>query len=281
MIAVMGATGTVGRHVVADLLAAGAPVRTLSRTGRPVDPAATAVPFSATDPTTWPAAFTDAEALFAMRPPQIARVRRDLLPALAAARDAGVDHVVFLSVLGAQRNPLLPHRQVERWLDRSGFTAVHLRAGNFMQNLLTVHGDDIRAGRLVVPAGDAAMSYVDAADVAAVAASCLRRGPGPDGAIRALDVTGPEAITHHQVAEVLSDVLGFPVHYTRPTLRQYRAHAAAIGMDRRTITVTSALYTLARLGIGARIGDGVPRVLGRPATDLATYVARTRPRWID
>lgn len=280
MIAVMGATGTVGRHVVADLVASGAPVRTLSRTAHPVDPAATAVPFSATDPTTWPAAFTDAEALFAMRPPRIVRVKRDLLPALAAARDAGVRRIVFLSVLGAQRNPLLPHRQVERWLDRSGLTVTHLRAGNFMQNLLTVHGHDIRAGRLVVPAGDAAMSYVDAADVAAVAARYLRLDPEHDDAVHGLDVTGPEAITHHHVATVLSEVLGFPVHYTRPTLRQYRTHAVATGMYQPTIVVTSALYTLARIGIGARVGDGVPSALGRPATDLTTYITRTRAQWL-
>lgn len=170
------------------------------------------------------------QALFLVRPPELVNVARDLLPALDAARTAGVGRIVFLSVLGAERNPLLPHRRVERWLETSAVASTTLRAGNFMQNLAGVHAGDIRdRDQLVVPAGNAAMSYVDARDVAAVAARCLLDLAPTRGA---WDLTGPEAITHHQVAAALSTVLARPIRYTHPSLARYWVHARRTGHAR-------------------------------------------------
>ena len=272
-VAVTGATGTVGRWVVDELRAGATPVRVL---GRDLADEPDGVRFSFTEPATWSAAFTGASALFLMRPPQIGNVHRDLLPAVAAAREAGVRRVVFLSVLGAGHNPLLPHRVVENWLDRSDLTVTHLRAGNFMQNLMTVHGADIREnGVLAVPAGNAAMSYVDARDVGAVAARCLME----DEHAGAHDLTGPRAITHAEVAATLSATLGRPITYTRPSLPRYWLHAARIGMGVPATVVTSVLYSLARVGIGARVTSDVERILRRPATDFREFALAHRAVW--
>lgn len=273
-----GATGTVGRHVVAELVEGGTAVRAVGRRPPPPEPGRVeAAPFSFTGPDTWPAAFHGARSLFLIRPPQVVDVARDLLPAVAAARDAGVRRVVFLSVLGAERNPLLPHRRVERWLESSGMAVTHLRAGNFMQNLTGVHAADVRdRDRLVVPAGDAAMSYVDARDVAAVAARCLLEETPTRGA---WDVTGPAAVTHAEVAAVLSEVLGRPIRYTRPSLPRYWAHARRTGMAPELTAATSVLYSLARVGVGARVSGDVARVLGRPAHDIRRFARDHRDTW--
>ncbi len=276
---VTGASGTVGSGVVRELVAAAIPVRAAAR--RVPDGAATpgveSVPFSFTDPDSWPAAFAGVHSMFLMRPPRIGNVRRDMLPALSAARDAGVRRVVFLSVLGAQRNPLLPHRVVERWLDTSGMQVTHIRAGNFMQNLIGVHGADIRDhDTLVVPAGNAAMSYVDAADVAAIAARALHE----DAPVaHAYAPTGPAAITHTEIAAVLTTVLGRTIRYTRPSLPRYWLHAGRTGMGLPTTLVTSTLYTLARFGVGAAVTEDIPRVLGHPATDFHHFATAHRHAW--
>ena len=289
-IAVTGASGTVGSAVLAELSGHAVSVRALSRRGTAgVGESATAagrrdgsgqpewVRFSFTQPSTWTAAFDGVGSLFVVRPPQIADVAHDLLPALVAARAAGLGRVVFLSVLGAQRNPLLPHRRVERWLETSGMAATCLRAGNFMQNLATVHAADIRdRDQLVVPAGDATMSYVDARDVAALAAACLT-GTAPTRG--SWDVTGPAAVTHTDVAAALSRALGRQIIYTRPGLPRYWAHARRTGMPAATTAVTSVLYTLARGGIGARLGDDFSEVLGRPPRDLDTFAHDYRTVW--
>lgn len=276
---VTGASGTVGRAVVRELIAAGIPVRA-ARRGPAWASSSTgveSVPFSFTDPGSWPSAFTGVHTMFLMRPPQIGNVRRDMLPALGAARAAGVRRVVFLSVLGAQRNPLLPHRVLERWLDASGMQVTHVRAGNFMQNLITVHGAEIRAhDTLTVPAGNAAMSYVDADDVAAVAAHILREDAPT---VHACTPTGPVAITHSEIAAVLTTVLGRTIRYTRPGLLRYWRHAARTGMALPTTLVTSTLYTLARFGIGATVTDDIPCLLGRPATDFHHFATAHQAAW--
>ena len=274
VIVISGSSGTVGRSVVGVLRSEGFRVRALTRAGgvRPDE-----VSFSFTDPITWPAAFAGAETLFLMRPPQIGNVRRDLLPAVAAAARSGVGRVVFLSVLEAEHNPLLPHRVVEKWLDRSGLRITHLRAGNFMQNLMTVHGADIRdRGVLTVPAGNARMSYVDARDVGAVAARCLVEDRFSGSAY---DLTGPSAITHAEVAAILSAVLGRPIAYTHPSLPRYWRHAARVGMAMPTTVVTSVLYTLARFGVGSRVTDDIERILGRSPTDFEQFVVDHRAVW--
>ena len=176
-IVVSGATGTVGRSVVEELRARGAPACALTRSAGGPEEVASPSPTRRPGPAPPPPPRRCSCCGLRSR-----QVRRDL-PAVAAARESGVGRVVFLSVLGAENNPLLPHRSVEKWLDRSGLEVTHLRAGNFMQNMVTVHGADIRdRDVLTVPAGNSRMSYVDARDVAAVAARCLAQAGPASGA---------------------------------------------------------------------------------------------------
>jgi uncharacterized protein YbjT (DUF2867 family) len=277
MLVVTGATGTVGAVVLRELAAAGLPVRALGSRPTALPAGAQWRPFSFTEPQTWPAAFAGASGLFLMRPPQLVRVARDVLPAVAGARQAGVARVVFLSVLGAERVPLLPHRRIERWLDASDMATVHLRAANFMQNLLTVHAGDIRErDALVLPAGEAGLSYVDARDVGAVAARCLVE----DGhAGRAYEPTGPAALSHREIAEILSEVLARPIRYRRTGPVGYWRHARRTAMPRGPALASSLVYTAARFGVGSRVSGDVEGVLGRPATTFHDFALAHRTAW--
>jgi uncharacterized protein YbjT (DUF2867 family) len=272
VLVVAGATGTVGAAVLAGLRAGGVEVRGLSR--RPPADAGWAR-FSFADPAGWPGAFAGTSGLFLVRPPEPARIG-GVLAALAHARAAGVRRVVFLSVLGAERVPPLPHRRIERWLDASGMAATHLRAGNFLQNLITVHGAEIRErDELVVPAGGARLSYVDVRDVAAMAVRCLLE----DGhAGRAYTPTGPQALDHARVAAVLGEVLGRPITY-RPGLLRYWRGARRAGAPAGPVLAGAAVYTLARFGAGARVTGDVRAVLGREPTDLRSFAESHRVAW--
>ena len=215
--------------------------------------------------------------MFVVRPPQMTDVDRDLLPALAAARDAGVGRVVFLSVLGAEHNPLLPHRRVERWLETSGMAATQLRAGNFMQNLTGVHAADIRdRDRLVLPAGTPRCpTSTPATSPQWPLAACWTTVP-----IRgAWDLTGPEAITHAQIAAALSEALGRPVRYTPASLPRYWAHACRTGMPVGVTAATSVLYTLARVGVGSRVSGDLAPLLGRQPHDIRRFAHDHRATW--
>ncbi|HZG91416.1 MAG TPA: NmrA family NAD(P)-binding protein [Pseudonocardia sp.] len=278
---VTGATGNVGRPVTVALVAAGRQVRAAHR--HPTDaaavPGAEPVAFDFTAPRTWPAAFAGVETLLLVRPPEISAVRRDLLPALDAARTAGVRHVVFLSLAGADRIPVLPHATVEKWLRGSGLQWTFVRPSFFMQNLSTTHAGDIRAGTLNVPAGNGRTAFVDAHDVAAVAAAALLDPARHRG--RAWTPTGPQALTYTEVADVLTDVLGRRVRYTRPGIRAYWRHARReLALPPGFAAVTAAIYTSARLGLAAGLTDDVRTVTGRAPGDLRAFVARERAVWL-
>lgn len=272
---VTGATGTVGSPVCDVLEGTSVTTRAAVRSPAAYDGSADEVArFDFTDPTTFRTAFEDVDSLFLVRPPAISRVRRDIVPALAAAVGAGVEHVVFLSVVGADRNPLVPHARIETWLADSGVRTTFLRASFFMQNLVTEHRDEIAAGELAVPAGDGRTSFVDARDVAAIAALALRERRTGE-----YDLTGPTALTYHEVAATLSSVLDHEVRYTDPSLARFCVRGLRRGVRPGKVLVMAGIYTTARLGLADRVTDDVRELLGRPPTDLPTFAREYRDEW--
>lgn len=281
-ILVTGATGTVGEHVIHLLLSAGHSVRAAARDvhSMPVEPNLVAVPFDFTDPTTWQSAFDGISVMFLVRPPALSRVKRDLLPALSAAQEAGMRHVVFLSLQGADRNPVVPHAAIERWLRRSAMTWTFVRPSFFMQNLSTTHRRDIRDHHeIVVPAGGGRTAFVDAHDVAAVAAAALLEPSGHTG--RSWTPTGPAALSYAEAAADLSQILGRQIRYTRPGLISYARHARRVlGMPTGMVLVTAAIYTSARLGLAAGLTRDVMAVTGREPLSFDVFARRERAAWI-
>jgi uncharacterized protein YbjT (DUF2867 family) len=268
---VTGATGTVGRHVVRGLLERGRPVRAAVRdpSGADLPDGVERVRLVFGDPASYDAAFEGVGGLFLMRPPQIADVRDKILPALAAARSAGVDRVAFLSLQGAGRNRFVPHRRVEDDLREHGPAWTMLRAGFFLQNLIAPHGPDIaERDEVFLPAGAGRTAFVDARDVGEAAAIVLSE-PGHEN--RAYELTGREALTYRQVARALSDVLGREIRYVDPAPWSFWKRMRSRGHPRAQVAVMLALYTSCRLGLAAHVSDDLERLLGRPPRDVATF----------
>lgn len=273
VVLVTGSSGTVGRRVVERLRAAGADVRTADRSGTGT------TRFDFTDRRTWAPAFADVGTVFLVRPPALGNVRRDLLPAVEAARAAGVRHVVFLSVQGADRIRVVPHATVEAWLRSSGLDWTFLRPSFFTQNLSTTHAPDIRdADRIVLPAGRGRTAFVDAEDVASVAAAVLLEPAAHRG--RAWTVTGPEALGYAQVAALLTEVLGRPIAYRPCGVLSYLRHARReLGMSPGMALVTAGIYTTARLGLAAGLTDDVRRVTGQDPVPVRETLQREAAVW--
>ena len=280
-ILVTGAPGNMGTPLVGELLDLGASVRVAAWD---VDAARQAfgdrvavVRFDFADPSTF-RAFDGVERMFLLRPPQIADVKHVIGPALDAARDRGVRHVVFLSIQGAERNRIVPHRKIEDHLRASNLDWTFIRAAYFMQNLSTTHGPDIRRrNEIYIPAGRRSRTaHVDVRDVAAVAARALVE----DGhAGHAYTPTGPAALTYDECAGVLSDVLDRPIRYADPTPWHYWRRMRHRGMPAGMIAVTIGVYTAARFGLAAGLTDDVKRVTGRPPIDFAAFARDHRDAW--
>ncbi len=279
-ILVTGASGTVGREVAKRLAARGAPARLALRDpSRGVEGAEALerVRFDFHDPSGFAEALRGVGRVFLLRPPQLADVRRDFDPFLLAMLRAEVERVVFLSVRGAERNPLLPHRRIEKALERSGLAWTHLRPNDWMQNFATVHRNDIRTrGEIWAPAGKGRTSFVDARDVAEAAAAVLT-GQGHDR--RAYALTGAEELDMDEVAAALSSATGRPVSYRNPGVVAFLRHLWATGRPLALGLAMTGVYTVARLGLAAGVSPELERLIGRPPTAFRSFAEDYAGAW--
>ncbi len=275
---VTGATGTVGGEVLRLLSAARVPVRAAVRSPdkAQLPPGAEAVRFDFHDASTF-SAFEGVKSVFLMRPPDLANARRDLGPAIDAMKAAGVEQVVFLSLMGAERNPLLPHRAIEKLLLASGLTWVFLRPSFFMQNLSTTHAEDIRERHDVfVPAGHGRTSLIDARDIAVVAALAMLEGHRDV----AYPLTGDEALTYDEVALKLSLILNERITYSDPSIWAFYTAWRERGANVAYVLIMVAIYTTAKLGLAAEVTPDTRRLLGRPATTFWQFAHDERAAWL-
>lgn len=278
---VTGASGNVGGAVARSLLAAGFDVRAAGT--RPevfghVLAGAHAVRLDFNDSSTFGPAVRGAGALFLVRPPAIARVGPTLNALIDAAVEAGVGHVVFSSVAGADTNRVVPHHRVEAHLRgaRVGWTI--LRPGFFAQNLADAYRTDIvRAQRIYLPAGAGRVAFIDARDIGKAAAVVLGDPTAHRGAEYAL--TGPEALTFDQVAAVLSNELGRVITYQPATVLGYSVHLRRQHLPASLIVVQTLLHTGLRWGQAEGVDPAMERLLGRAGRTLEQYVRDHRDTW--
>ncbi|GGR22217.1 NAD(P)H-binding protein [Deinococcus ruber] len=276
-ILVLGATGNVGGEIARQLLQAGVSFQVgVRQPGRVSFPDSVDVQrFDAADSSSY-TVLSGIERLFLLWPPGT-DMQRDVQPVIEAAAARGVQQVVFLSILGAEKIRVVPHRRAEQLLEASGMDWVFLRASYFMQNLSGVHRDDVRLrNEIFLPAGNGKTSFVDVRDVAAVAVHALLHGTRNV----AYDLTGPQALDYDDVASIFSVTLGRRIRYTRPSALTFVRVSRQRGTSLSFALFMLAEYTAARLGLAGRVTQDIPELLGRPAIRLRRFAEDFRDAWL-
>ncbi|MEB1530065.1 SDR family oxidoreductase [Xanthomonas sp. WHRI 7945] len=219
-ILVTGATGTVGRQVVEQLVKRGADVRALVR-----DPAKAKLPASVDivqgdllDVDSLRGAFSGVSTLFLLNA-VVADEYTQALIALNVARTAGIERIVYLSVIHSDVYVNVPHFAgkfgVERMIEQMGLHATILRPAYFIDNDLSIKDVVSGYGIYPMPIGNKALAMVDTRDIAEVAAiELIRREqsavPLP---LDRINVVGPDTLTGADVAAIWTDALGRPIAY--------------------------------------------------------------------
>lgn len=213
-ILVTGATGNVGSEVVKQLSAKGVNVRacchTLSKADKIRGPGVEIVEVDYDKPETVEAAFKGVKKLFLLTP-VVAKMVEITAQLMEDAKKSGVKHIVKLSNLDlvtdeeAKIPPLGWHRQADKIIEESGIPFTFLRPLGFMQNFFMYKQTIEAQNAIYTSTGDGKVNFVDARDIAAVAVEALI-GDGHEG--KSYPITGPEAISYNQAAEILSEVLG-------------------------------------------------------------------------
>jgi uncharacterized protein YbjT (DUF2867 family) len=179
------------------------------------------------------------------------------------AKKAKVKHIVRLSVLGAGTVQIpIPrwHRQVEKLIEESGITYTFLRPNSFMQNFINFGYTIKNQGAFYLPSGDSKVSYVDVRDIAAVAVKALIQNGHEN---KAYDITGPEVLSNHEVAEILSEVTGKKINYINVSDDDARNGMKMMGMPDWLINALIELYKITRSGFGADVSPVVEQITGR------------------
>jgi uncharacterized protein YbjT (DUF2867 family) len=234
------------------------------------------------DRATWDVALGGCDMVFLLRPPAIANVAETLNPFIDAAYATGVQHVVFLSVLGADKMSWVPHHKVERHLIACKRSWTLLRPGFFAQNLQDAYAQDIREDdRIYVPSGNAKVAFLDVADIGSVVARNFESPAAYAG--RALTLTGPQAVTFDEVAQLLSARLHRVIRYDPASIAGYAWHLRRKrDLPWMQILVQTFLHVGLRRGDAEQVDDTIEQILGRPARSVAEYIerfARRAPRF--
>jgi len=213
-----------------------------------------------------------------MRPPNLANPKKEIEPAILQAKSAGVEHIVFMSLLGAEENSFVPHHKIEDLIVASGVPYTFLRPSFFMQNLSTTHAFEIKSmNEILVPAGRGKTSFIDARDIAAVAVKALTK----DGFKNtALALTGAEALSYAEIAAILTQELRRPITYKNPSIWRFVRAMRKRHFAWTYIGVMTAIYTVNKFGLAARLTDDVGRILGRKPISFKKFATDYRSSWL-
>ncbi|MFN8529805.1 MAG: NAD(P)H-binding protein [Anaerolineae bacterium] len=263
MYLITGASGNVGRHIVAQLHAQRLPVRVLSRTPEklslPED--IEAVTGDLSQPETLAPALKGVTTAFLLAVPKSAE------GFVAAAQRAEVRRVVFLSSNGVedgvpkQRDPIAAfHAQIEQTLEASGLRWIIIRPSTFAANALQWQWSIRSTKRVSLPFAQSTSAPVHEADIAAVAVQALIDDQH-DGA--KYQVTGPESLTPIEQIQILAEVLGHPID-----VEEVAPDAARAQMVQHVpVPIVDALFTIWAESVGkpAFVSNTIEKVTGKPA----------------
>lgn len=265
---ILGGTGKVGRRVVQRLQSAGQSVLAASRTGE--------TSFDLGVPATWAPALDGVSGAYLMEPDLRAGVDHQArIPRLVTeAVAAGVRRLVLLSAHGVgEAGADHPLKAAEQAVRESGISWTILRPDWFSQNFSEGPWlPGILSGTLALPTGDGRTPFIDAEDIAAIAAAALTEDRH-SGEIYQL--TGPRAISFGEAAEIIGDAIGRTVRHVDVEPSVFVERSVSVGVPPDVARLLAGLFVAVRDRQGSPLSDGVERALGRPARSFEDYVAET------
>lgn len=276
MILLTGATGSIGQATMAALRSANAAFKVAARNPTQLQAqGVSSVAFDWDQLGSYLPALHGVDRLFLLTPNSERQVGY-ILQAVAAARRAGVRHIVRVSVMGADAEPGIvlgrQHVAAEREIRASGIGWTILRPTFFMDNFVRYYGvDPHQDSQVYLPNGDGKAAWVDPADVGEVAARVLCTDSDV-GSV--LDLTGPELLSTAEVLAVLGSVLGHRYTYVDVPEQAVRDTMEKSGMPAWLVDAFLELNALVRRGHAATLAGGVQQVLGRPPRSMREWAAR-------
>jgi uncharacterized protein YbjT (DUF2867 family) len=261
---VVGGTGKTGRRVAERLRRRGVHARVGSRSGD--------TRFDWEEPASWGPALQGASAAYITYYPDLAVPGAgEAIEAFCdRALDAGVDRLVLLSGRGEEEA-----ERCEQIVQKTGDRWTIVRASWFCQNFSEgAFVDLVRSGEVALPAGDVPEPFVDADDIADVAAAALADTEDRHAG-RLYEVTGRRMLTFAEAIDEIGRAAGRPLRYVEVSMEAFAAGMVAAGVPEDVVGFLQYLFGEVLDGRNAQLTDGVQQALGRPPRDFADYARET------
>lgn len=267
MILVTGATGNNGSEIIKQLAAQGVQVRAMVHNRDHASaitlPNVEIVEGDFDQPETLTSALTDIKRVFLLTN-STEHAQAQQLAFVDAAKQSGVKHIVKLSQFAANADSpvrfLRYHAAVESAIQSSGMAYTFLRPNLFMQGLLAFRSTIAEQNAFYAAADDAKISIVDVRDIATAAVAALTES-GHEG--KTYDLTGPQSLTHTEMAGYLSSALGREIKFVDVSPESMRE--ALVGMKMPPWQADGLLedYAHYRRGEAAAVLSGVQDATGK------------------
>lgn len=271
-----GATGAVGSQLVQQLTSLNIGFKALVRTPAQAEqlsklPNAEAIVGDLADPVTFEYALHGIEKAFLLT--NSSEQAESLQIGFAeAAHRAGVPHIVKLSQFAAHESSpvrfLRYHARVENRIRELGFRYTFLRPNLYMQGLLAFKEQIKYRGQFFAAVGNARVSLVDVRDIAAIATAALTE-PGHEDQI--YDITGPEALSHYELAEILANVLDKPVSFIDVSPAEMEQALLGAGFPEWQAGGLIEDYAHYARGEAAAVSDAVARITRKNPVSFAQF----------
>lgn len=274
-ILIVGASGTVGSELSGILKAKGHKVvRATSKTDLESDQ----VHLNLLTQSGIEKAFENVDRLFLLSPPGYTNQDVLLAPLIDMAKKKNVKKVVLMTAMGANAVEAAPMRQAEIKLEKSGLKYNIIRPNWFMQNFNTFWIQGINAdGKIYLPVAKAKGSFIDARDIAAVAAELLVSSKFDN---QDFDLTSGEAIDHDQVATLLSQASGRTITFQDITPDAMKQGLLQAGLPKDYTDFLIMILGFFKEGYAERTTDAVEKITGKKPRTVKQYAEDYKAAWI-
>ncbi|MBD8561827.1 SDR family oxidoreductase [Pseudomonas fluorescens] len=275
-IAITGANGQLGRLVVERLKARRPDIELIALVRSPEKATDLGITVRQADydrPDTLPSALTGINTLLLISSSEIGRRSMQHRNVIKAAKQAGVKHIIYTSVLHADTSALglaAEHIDTESALMASGIPFTLLRNGWYTENYTAAAKGAVDAGSLMGSAGDGRIASASRSDYADAAVAVLT---GDGHANKTYELAGDESYTLPELAAELSRQTGKPIPYADLPPVEYAAILASFGVPEPLAQMLAQTDVAASVGALYDDSRQLSRLIGRPTTPLTSSIA--------
>lgn len=272
---VVGASGTVGTELVKILKSKGqSVVQATSKKALKTDQ----VHLNLLNQEGLENAFKNVDRIFLLSPPGHMNQDKLLIPLIDMAKKKNVKKIVLMTAMGVNAIDTSPLRITEIHLEKSGLNYNIIRPNWFMQNFNSYWIQGINSeDKIYLPVSKAKGSFIDARDIAAVAAELLLSDKFNN---QDFDLTGTDVINHDQVADLLSTVAGRKISYQEIDPATMRAGLLRAGLPEDYTEFMLVILDFFKQGYSERTTDAIEKITGRKPISFKKYAEDYKASWV-